>query len=37
MKRKVLASLWGYILFLVAYPLVFFGIVYVKFMRMDLR
>ena len=33
----VLPSLWGYILFLVAYPLVFFGIAYVKFMRMDLR
>lgn len=34
---EVLASMWGYILFLIAYPLVFFGIAYVRFMRTDLR
>lgn len=34
---EVLAPMWGYILFLVAYPAVFFGIAYVKFMRMDMR
>lgn len=34
---EVFASMWGYILFLIAYPAVFFGIAYVKFMRMDLR
>lgn len=33
----MLGRMWGYILFLVAYPAVFFGIAYVKFMRMDLR
>lgn len=33
----MLARLWGYILFLIAYPAVFFGIAYVRFMRMDLR
>ena len=32
-----LAPMWGYILFLIAYPVVFFGIAYVRFMRMDLR
>lgn len=34
---ELFASLWGYFLFLIAYPVVFFGIAYVKFMRMDLR
>ncbi|WP_048150068.1 ABC transporter permease [Methanolacinia paynteri] len=34
---EVLAPMWGYVLFLIAYPVVFFGIAYVKFMRMDLR
>ncbi|ADN36234.1 ABC-type transport system involved in multi-copper enzyme maturation permease component-like protein [Methanolacinia petrolearia DSM 11571] len=33
----MLGKIWGYILFLIAYPVVFFGIAYVKFMRMDLR
>ena len=33
----MLGRIWGYILFLIAYPVVFFGIAYVKFMRMDLR
>ncbi len=33
----MLGRLWGYILFLIAYPAVFFGIAYVRFMRMDLR
>ena len=33
----MLGRIWGYILFLIAYPIVFFGIAYVKFMRMDLR
>lgn len=33
----MLGRLWGYILFLIAYPVVFFGIAYVRFMRMDLR
>ncbi len=33
----ILGKLWGYIFFLIAYPAVFFGIAYVKFMRMDLR
>ncbi len=33
----LLGGLWGYILFLIAYPAVFFGIAYVRFMRMDLR
>ncbi|WAI01394.1 ABC transporter permease subunit [Methanogenium organophilum] len=35
--REALAPMWGYILFLIAYPAVFFGIAYVRFMRMDLR
>jgi ABC-2 type transport system permease protein len=34
---EVLAPMWGYILFLIAYPVVFFGIAYMRFMRMDLR
>ena len=34
---EVLAPMWGYVLFLIAYPIAFFGIAYVKFMRMDLR
>ncbi|MBP2133937.1 ABC-2 type transport system permease protein [Methanomicrobium sp. W14] len=34
---EALSSMWGYILFLIAYPVVFFGIAYVKFMRLDLR
>ena len=33
----MLGRIWGYILFLIAYPVAFFGIAYVKFMRMDLR
>ncbi|MBP2134531.1 ABC-2 type transport system permease protein [Methanomicrobium sp. W14] len=33
----ILSKLWGNIIFLIAYPVVFFGIAYVKFMRMDLR
>jgi ABC-2 type transport system permease protein len=32
-----LVSVWGRILFMIAYPAIFFGIAYVKFMRMDLR
>lgn len=34
---EVLVPMWGYILFLIAYPAVFFGIAYIRFMRMDLR
>ncbi|WOF16274.1 ABC transporter permease [Methanoplanus sp. FWC-SCC4] len=34
---EVLAPMWGYILFLIVYPVVFFSIAYVRFMRMDLR
>jgi len=34
---EALASMWGYVLFLIAYPAVFFGIAYVRFMRTDLR
>ncbi|ADN36350.1 ABC-type transport system involved in multi-copper enzyme maturation permease component-like protein [Methanolacinia petrolearia DSM 11571] len=34
---ETLASMWGYVLFLIAYPAVFFGIAYVRFMRTDLR
>jgi ABC-2 type transport system permease protein len=34
---EMLERIWGYILFLIAYPIAFFGIAYVKFMRMDLR
>jgi len=33
----LLGRLWGYILFLIVYPAIFFGIAYVRFMRMDLR
>ncbi|MBP2133946.1 ABC-2 type transport system permease protein [Methanomicrobium sp. W14] len=33
----VLEKVWGNIIFLFVYPVVFFGIAYVKFMRMDLR
>lgn len=33
----MLGRVWGNILFLIAYPVVFFGIAYVRFMRMDLR
>ncbi len=34
---EILGRVWGYILFLIAYPVVFFGIAYIRFMRMDLR
>ncbi|MBP2132829.1 ABC-2 type transport system permease protein [Methanomicrobium sp. W14] len=33
----IIEKVWGNILFLIAYPVVFFGIAYVKFMRLDLR
>ncbi|WP_048148433.1 ABC transporter permease subunit [Methanolacinia paynteri] len=35
--EDILGKIWGNILLLIAYPIVFFGIAYVKFMRMDLR
>ncbi len=35
--EDILGKIWGNIVFLIAYPVVFFGIAYVRFMRMDLR
>ncbi|WP_317137849.1 ABC transporter permease subunit [Methanochimaera problematica] len=33
----IFGKIWGNLLILIAYPVVFFGIAYVRFMRMDLR